>query len=277
MPLNSQPSTSANPDPAKPLDASQLPGPLGAQLPTPGSPLNPPEPRASGVTNQQINARSTSTPLNSQPPVLHSLGEGGSTINIPPASAPEDSLPLYKGESEEAYEAFCAFLSLGPGRSHQKAAELTSAKISNIRYWSAKFRWKERIELLNARKLQRLLNAKAETQSSAAIDWAKRSQEQNELQWDAGNELVLAAKDCLRDFLAHPESMSLGQIADALEVGSKISHLAVQRATSTSETLGQDVATLRKQLEASLKKAHPPKTQPEPDSTPAPPAESPPP
>src|SRR3954470_1833977 len=80
------------------------------------------------------------------------------TINHQPSTVPstpsdEETLPLYKGETENAYSAFCTFLALGPDRDHQKTADATGTSIHTIRFWSAKFRWKERIQLLNTQKL----------------------------------------------------------------------------------------------------------------------------
>jgi hypothetical protein len=200
--------------------------------------------------------------------------EPGPLISANASSPPggEEALPLYKGETENAYAAFYTFLGLGPTRDHQKTAEATSTSIHTIRFWSARFRWKERIQLLNARKLQGLLEAQAAQQAEAAVDWAKRCREQNELQWDSGNELLAATRECLREFRSCPENMSLGQIANAMETSSKVCYLAVQRATAKPDASANDISALRRELEASLKKAHPCKEAAK--STPPAPAES---
>jgi hypothetical protein len=65
-----------------------------------------------------------------------------STLKPPPSTAPSTPAP---GESPRAFEAFCAYLELGPRRRYAAVARKLGVGLRTIKRWAAQFDWRTRI------------------------------------------------------------------------------------------------------------------------------------
>jgi hypothetical protein len=237
MPLNSQPSTinlSMNPDNFEPSQDENLPS-LQAVLKTA-------EDHASIDQDLQDSLNLDPSTLNAQP-----------STHLSPA----------KGESEAAWTAFLTFLDLAPkGATNADVAKATETSTSTIKYWSSRFRWRQRLHHLNAQAMESRVTAQKQEQVKTGIDWAKRAQEQAELEWALTSKLLETARQSLDDLALSPEPTNLNHATTAIQTGTKIQRQAIDRATNKTEATAQDTNALRQQLLANAKKAYAKHKQP---------------
>jgi hypothetical protein len=197
--------------------ANLSPGPADNRLP-------PPEPSPPGVAH-------------SQP----------STLN------PQPACPQAKGESDRAFEAFCAYLELGPRRRYAAAARKVGASLRTVKRWADDFDWRGRIKTCAAQGAQHYLEAEAAVQREEFLDAAARAKAFRDRQYT----LAEAILDAAERYLEHADwddldQMSFADACKALEVASRIGQLA---ASSTDDDPSAVSRTLRDQLAALLDKA----------------------
>src|SRR4051812_20390110 len=73
-----------------------------------------------------------------------------SASDIAPVSPPAPISPQAQGESDRAFEAFRAYLELGPQRRYAAVGRKVGASLRTVRRWASDFDWKGRISTYTA-------------------------------------------------------------------------------------------------------------------------------
>jgi hypothetical protein len=159
-------------------------------------------------------------------------------------------------ESAKAFAAFSLYLSLGNDRSLDAVAQKLGRCKALMERWSKRHRWVERTDAY----VRHLAKVEAEAQTALvrekAAEWGKRQQELREEEWQLRGELVTAARNVLKRFTEGGKGATLGDIARALELASKLGRLSSGLATDKTEVTGQDGGPIRVEFEAMLKKVY---------------------
>jgi hypothetical protein len=157
-----------------------------------------------------------------------------------------------------------AYFNLGQGRSLGALAAQLDEPLSTIKKWSSRFHWYHRMLSFNSGVLHQQAQADAALRARQAADWAQRTTQHRELEWETAQKLLGAVR-CFLDSLGDQqvEKMTLGQISRALQVSS---HLARQALAGTNVPDGPSLVPLQAELAAALKKAYaqPPPPSPSP-------------
>src|SRR5215471_1249065 len=136
--------------------------------------------------------------------------------------------PRRPGETPRAFSAFMAFFQLGHARSHQAVAETLGESLGTVRNWSSRFNWAERLQDYNSGLLEQQAHLQAENELHHVADWNRRLEECRELEWDASQKLVAAARCFLESFGDEDlRRMTLSQVSRALRIASIMSRAAI--------------------------------------------------
>jgi hypothetical protein len=164
-----------------------------------------------------------------------------------------DRLPR---ESVKAFTAFRAYLEMGPERSLATvAAKLGKSKVLMER-WSRRHDWVGRVAA-HAGHLAIVEREATEALTRArAAGWVKRQEEHREEEWTLRGELITAGRRVLGKFVDGTRGATLGDVARALELASKLGRLSSGLSTETVEHTGVVDVNLRVQVEAAVKKVY---------------------
>lgn len=169
-------------------------------------------------------------------------------------ATPRPQFPRLPGETPRAFGAFRVFFTLGHGRSLAAAAEQLGEKLGTVKTWSAKFHWSQRIQSFDSGLLEQQAVAEAAVRRQHAADWARRTQEYREQEWEAAQKLLGAAQCFLESFGEREvERMTLAQVARALHIASRIARQALSGGLTDE---GPALAPLQAELAAALNKAY---------------------
>jgi hypothetical protein len=159
-------------------------------------------------------------------------------------------------ESAKAFAAFSLYLSLGDQRSAAAVAKQLEKSEQLIRRWCTKYAWVDRVDAY----AKYLAKVESEAQTTLvrqkAAEWGKRQQELREEEWQLRGELIAAGRNVLKRFTEGGKGATLGDIARALELASKLGRLSSGLATDKTEVTGQDGGPIRVEFEAMLKKVY---------------------
>jgi hypothetical protein len=170
-----------------------------------------------------------------------------STINSSPACQS-------KGESDRAFEAFCAYLELGPRRRYAAAARKIGASLRTVKRWAADFDWRGRIKTCSAQGAQHYLEAEAAVQREDFLDSAARAKAFRDRQYTLAEAILDAAERYFENAdWDDLDRMSFADVCKAVEVASRIGNMAASG--STADDSSASTRTLRDQLAALLDKA----------------------
>lgn len=159
-------------------------------------------------------------------------------------------------ESDKAFAAFSLYLSMGVQRSLAAVGGKLGKSESLIERWSSKYDWQSRVQAYGSHL------AKVERQAAEAlarlngVDWAKRQKEHREEEWMLRTELIAAGRKVLEKFKEGNRGATLGDVARALDIASKLGRLASGLATDKTEVTGEDGGPIRVEFEAALKKIY---------------------
>jgi hypothetical protein len=169
----------------------------------------------------------------------------------PPPSA--DAFPRAPGETPRAYGAFAAYFALGHARSLPDVADQLGEHLTTVKTWSARFRWSERIASFNAGLLRQAADAQLARHREHADDWARRTRECREQEWDAARKLRAAAQ-CFLETVGEPqiEKMTLAQASRAIQVAARLARQALSDAPLPETTAP---APIQLEMAAALQKA----------------------
>jgi hypothetical protein len=159
-------------------------------------------------------------------------------------------------ESAKAFAAFSIYLNLGAGRSLAATAKQLGKSTTLIERWSARFDWPARVQAHAAHLALVEREATELTARSKAADWLKRQEEHRDEEWKLRGELVAASREALKRFYERGKGATLGDIARALDLASKLGRLASGLATDKTELTGEDGGPIRIELSAALNKIY---------------------
>jgi hypothetical protein len=116
-----------------------------------------------------------------------------------------------------------AYFQFGQARSLQAVADHLDESLGCLKRWSAKYHWNDRIQSFNSGLLEQQLKDQADARRQQAADWACRSNAYREQKWDTAQHLLHAVQCFLQNFGDREvEKMSLGQVARALQISSRL-------------------------------------------------------
>ena len=129
-------------------------------------------------------------------------------------------------EGDKPFAAFKLYLGLGPQRNLVKAAAACQKSVSLLSKWSVRFDWPGRIRAHSAH-LGGVERRAAEAVAVAkGTDWGFRKEKHREDEWQVRDELMQASREVLKKFRDGSRGATLGDVARALDLASKLGRLA---------------------------------------------------
>ena len=163
------------------------------------------------------------------------------------------SFPRATGETPRAFTAFTAYFTLSRARPLQAVADQLDEHLSTVKKWSVRHQWSERISAFNAGLLQHQAEVQLDLHHEHAADWARRTIECREQEWETAQKLRAAAQ-CFLETIGDQElgKMTLGQASRALHIAGRLARQALSHG-QLPETAPR--APIQQEIEAALKKA----------------------
>ncbi len=168
---------------------------------------------------------------------------------------PFEQLP---NESNKAFAAFAVYLSLGPERSLAAVAQKLAKSKPLLKRWSAKYDWASRVQAQAAYLAIVEREATEALARTNAARWLTRREEHRQEEWVIRSELIAAGRKVLKRFTEDGKGATLGDVARALDLASKLGRLASGMATDHTELTGADGGPIQIELTAALNKIYGP-------------------
>jgi hypothetical protein len=161
-----------------------------------------------------------------------------------------------EGESDKAFAAFSLYLGLGSERSIAEVSRRLHKSLPMLNNWSYKWHWTRRIEAhaLHVAKVEREATEAMTTISAAR--WHKRREQHKEDEWAVRCELLEAGRKVLKRFIDEGKGATLGDVARALELASKLGRLSSGLATDSVEHSGEVNVNFRAEVAAAVRKVY---------------------
>ncbi len=170
-----------------------------------------------------------------------------------PAPAPPDLFPRLPGETPRAFGAFLAYFDLSQPRSHAAVADRLGEKLDTVKAWSSRYRWSHRLAAFQSSLLQQQVAAQLALHRDHAADWARRTRECREQEWESARQLRAAAQCFLESFGDQQvEKMTLAQVSRAVQVAARLARQALS-ADPLPDTANP--APIQLEIEVALQKA----------------------
>jgi hypothetical protein len=155
------------------------------------------------------------------------------------------------GESDRAFEAFCAYFELGTRRRFAAAARKTGASLRTVKRWASDFDWRGRIKSHAARVVAQSANEQSHLHRADLLDAAARAKSFRDRQFTLAEAILDVAERYLeRMDEDHLDQLSFADACKALALASQLGKSA--RETDASAAPDQ---SLRDQLAALLEQA----------------------
>ena len=168
---------------------------------------------------------------------------------------PFEQLPK---ESAKAFAAFALYLSLGPERSIRAVGEKLGKSEGLLERWSRKFDWPARVQAQAAYLAIVEREATEALARTSAAQWLTRREDHRQDEWQIRSELIAAGRKVLKRFTEGDKGATLGDVARALDLASKLGRLASGLATDHTEVTGPDGGPVQIELTAALNKIYGP-------------------
>lgn len=159
-------------------------------------------------------------------------------------------------ESAKAFAAFSVYLNLGPERSLAAVARELAKSEQLLKRWSARHDWPARVQAHAAHLATVEREAQEVITRTRAAEWIQRREDHRQEEWDLRGELIVAGRAVLTRFKDGAKGATLGDVARALELASKLGRLASGMATDKTEVTGEDGGPIRVELSAALAKVY---------------------
>jgi transposase-like protein len=170
-------------------------------------------------------------------------------------------VPCLPGESPRAFEAFCAFLELGPRRRYAAVARKLGVSLRTIKRWAIQFDWRQRLNAQAAQTAgQFVLDQADELADTVARERSLRDRQL--LLADAVLDLTERYFERMDDL--ELEHIRFSDVCRALEFASRLLGPSRESGAATPDT------SLRDQLASLLDQAFPETPKPAPTSAVAP-------
>ncbi len=161
-------------------------------------------------------------------------------------------------ESAKAFAAFGIYLGLGSERSLAAVAQKLSKSKPLLKRWSAKYDWPARVQAHAAHLAIIEREATEALARASAAQWLTRREQHKEEEWAWRSELIAASREALKPFRERGKLATLGDIARAIDLASKLGRLASGLATDHTEVTGTDGGPIQIELTAALNKIYGP-------------------
>ncbi len=140
-----------------------------------------------------------------------------------PAASPSNLFPQAKGESDRAFEAFRAYLELGPKRRYLAVGRKVGASLRTIKRWASDFDWRGRVKSCAAQAATQYLQVQNAVQREELLDAAARAKTLRDRQYALAEALL----DTAERYLERLDEDDLDQLTfagacKALEVASRL-------------------------------------------------------
>jgi hypothetical protein len=159
-------------------------------------------------------------------------------------------------ESNKAFAAFSVYLNLGPERSLAAVARQLAKSEQLLKRWSARYDWPARVQAHAAHLATVEREAQEVMTRTRAAEWIQRREDHRQEEWDLRGELIVAGRAVLTRFKDGAKGATLGDVARALELASKLGRLATGMATDKTEITGEDGGPIQVELSAALEKIY---------------------
>ncbi len=159
-------------------------------------------------------------------------------------------------ESDKAFAAFAIYLSMGPERSLVLVGRKLGKSVGLMERWSKRRDWPGRVAAHSAHLAIVEREATEALTRGKAAQWVKRQEEHRDEEWALRGELIAAGRKVLKRFTEQDRGATLGDVARALELASKLGRLAAGMATDKTELTGEDGGPIRVELAAALSKVY---------------------
>jgi hypothetical protein len=161
-----------------------------------------------------------------------------------------------KGESSKAHAAFLTYLNLGPDRSLERVREKCGKSARLIQRWSSRWRWSDRVAAHAAHLATVEREATEALTRAKAAGWVQRREQHKEEEWALRGELIAAGRKVLERFMDGSRGATLGDVARALDLASKLGRLSSGLATESVEHTGEVDVNFRLEVEAAVRKVY---------------------
>ena len=159
-------------------------------------------------------------------------------------------------ESDKAFAAFAMYLSMGAERSLEAVRQKCGKSSRLIQRWSSRWRWTERVTAHASHLATVEREATEALARGKSAQWLKRQEEHRDEEWALRGELIAAGRKVLKRFTEDGRGATLGDVARALELASRLGRLASGMATDKTEITGEDGGPIRVELSAALSKIY---------------------
>jgi hypothetical protein len=159
-------------------------------------------------------------------------------------------------ESAKAFAAFSEYLNLGPERSLAVVARKLAKSGQLLKRWSAQYDWAARVQAHAAHLAIVEREATEALTRTKAAQWLTRREEHRDDEWALRSELITASRKVLKRFTEENRGATLGDVARALDLASKLGRLATGLATDRTEVTGEGGGPIQIELEAALRKIY---------------------
>ena len=158
-------------------------------------------------------------------------------------------------ETNKAFAAFSVYLGLGPERSLELVAQKLSKCSRVIKVWSSKYDWPARVAAHAGHMASVESQATEALTREKAVVWVKRQEEHKEEEWTLRGQLITASRKVLEKFMDGSRGATLGDVARALDLASKLGRLSSGMPTETVEQKTEVDVNFRIEVEAAVKRA----------------------
>jgi hypothetical protein len=159
-------------------------------------------------------------------------------------------------ESDKAFAAFALYLSMGPERSLAAVEQKLGKSGALIARWSSRWRWTDRVSAHASHLATVEREATEALARGKSAQWLKRQEEHRDEEWALRGELIAAGRKVLKRFTEDGKGATLGDVARALDLASRLGRLASGMATDKTEITGEDGGPIRVELSAALNKIY---------------------
>jgi len=186
-------------------------------------------------------------------PVAAALPPSGGDVAASDDPSSPAAFPRLPGETPRALGAFLAWFNLGQARSLPAVAEQLGEKLDSVKKWSSQHRWADRLCRYQSGLLQQQVDAQVACHQGQSADWARRTHECRQQEWEAAQKLRAVAQ-CFLETVGESqvEKMTLAQASRALQVAARLARQALSNVALPDPAVH---APIQLEIEAALKKA----------------------
>lgn len=161
-------------------------------------------------------------------------------------------------ETNKAFAAFRIYLAMGMERSLMAVAGKLGKSVRLVERWSRKFDWPARVQA-HAAHLADIERKTAEALAvQAGTDWAQRQEDHREEEWALRGELIEAGRKVLEKFKDGSRGATLGDVARALDLASKLGRVSSGLSLEPAEQPPAEDGAFLIQIEVALEKVYGP-------------------